>query len=76
MEELPWESVSTRSTRTRTDRQTLVVHKSDQPLTSKAQPAPTPTNAPKRGQARKPQDGTVVDEGTYAQNEAVAEGFA
>ncbi len=60
---------------TRTDGQTLVVRKSDQPMTPKAQPAPAPTNAPKRGRARKPHDGTVVDEGTYAQNEAVAEGF-
>ena len=63
---------------TRTDGQTLVVRKSDQPLTPKvqAQPAPTPTNALKRGRARKQQDGTALDEGTYAQNEAVAEGFA
>ena len=61
---------------TRTDGQTLVVRKSDRPLTSKAQPAPAPTNAPKRGRARKSHDGTAVEGGTYAQNEAVAEGFA
>src|SRR5215217_1243494 len=56
---------------TRTDGQTLVVRKSDQPMTPKAQPAPASTTAPKRGRARKPQDGAAVAEGTYAQNEAV-----
>ena len=64
---------------TRTDGQTLVVRKSDQPLTSKAQAqsAPAPTNGRKRGRSRKQdQQSTFVEGGTYAQNEAVAEGFA
>ena len=62
---------------TRNDGQTLVVRKSDQPFTpkSQAQTAAAPTNGRKRRQ-RKQQDGTALDEGTYAQNEAVAEGFA
>ncbi len=38
---------------TRTDGQTLVVRKSDQPLTPKAQAAPAPTNGRKRGRSRK-----------------------
>ncbi len=38
---------------TRTDGQTLVVRKSDQPLTGTAQPAPTPTQGRKRGRKRR-----------------------
>src|SRR5215211_3252757 len=64
---------------TRNDGQTLVVRKSDQPLTGKApaQAARAATGGHKRG--RKPkQDQPVrmVEGGTYAQNEAVEEGFA
>ena len=64
---------------TRTDGQTLVVRKSDQPLTTKAQAqaAPALTNGRKRGRSRKQdQPSTFVEGGTYAQNEAVEEGFA
>ena len=38
---------------TRNDGQTLVVRKSDQPLTGTAQPAPTPTQGRKRGRKRR-----------------------
>ncbi len=63
---------------TRTDGQTLVVRKSDKPLTSKsqAQTAAAPTNGRKRRQRKQDQQSTVVEGGTYAQNEAAAEGFA
>ena len=50
---------------TRTDGQTLVVRKSDQPMTPKvqAQAAPAPTNGRKRGRSRKQdQQGTLVAE--------------
>src|SRR5215204_5620896 len=55
---------------TRNDGKTLVVRKSDQPLTAKtqAQAAPAPTNGRKRGKPRKQdQPSTFVDGGTYAQ---------
>ena len=63
---------------TRTDGQTLVVRRSDQPLTPKtqAQAAPAPTNGRKRRSRKRDQQTTIGEEGTYAQNEAVAEGFA
>ncbi len=64
---------------TRNDGQTLVVRKSDQPLTAKSQPAPAPSGNGRRtrGRSRKQdQQSTFVEGGTYAQNEVVAEGFA
>ena len=63
---------------TRTDGQTLVVRKSDQPLKPKAlaQSASAPTNGRKRGRSRKQdQLSATTDGGTYARNEAAAEGF-
>src|SRR5215207_11401816 len=54
---------------TRNDGKTLVVRKSNQPLTPKAtgQAAPTPTNGRKRGKPRKQdQPSRMVEGGTYA----------
>ncbi len=71
---------------TRNDGRTLVIRKSDRPLKPDAEdqaaagvdPWVRPaTGGRKRGRPRKQdQQSATVDGGTYAQNEAVAEGFA